>query len=284
MKTIRTLLILLGLFLCVACNKDDEAGEITSMRPEYNLPQGKSEADAKILDIYNKYGSYIVYEYTDLDFYYEIENNYIYTLPNPKDVNSMMELLDETWLQFYSDKFLKKYLPYTIFLTDSLRYDEWEEPIVTGTTSMAIAQCNANIKTMTSDAKNEFKTFIQMIAWYHWIGNSNFKGPESFYKVSTYDKAADTENPDSPNYARARGFIAGEMGEWEWSDNVDWETKKLNPQTDFESFIINMVCLTDEQWENDLKWELVKQKYDILKKYFMDEYQIDITKIGNTVL
>ena len=43
-------------------------GSVDPLTPDYILPQGKSPADNRIVELYNQYGTYILYEYTERDF------------------------------------------------------------------------------------------------------------------------------------------------------------------------------------------------------------------------
>lgn len=69
-------LSMLGLLVCLACSEDKKIGEVETLTLDYELPQGKSPADDRIVEIYEKYGSYILYEYTDKDFYYDSDINF----------------------------------------------------------------------------------------------------------------------------------------------------------------------------------------------------------------
>lgn len=58
------MLIVLGF---VACADDKEIGDIPSLTPEYTLPQGNSPADDRIVALFNKYGTYVLYDYEETD-------------------------------------------------------------------------------------------------------------------------------------------------------------------------------------------------------------------------
>ena len=47
--------------------------------------------------------------------------------------------------------------------------------------------------------------------------------------------------------------------------------------------LASLVFRTAKEWEDDLQYPLVKQKYDILVSWLKTEYGIDIVKIGNTI-
>ena len=70
-KTIRNTLFIMALCTGIAaCAGDgEEIGAPIEITPEYELPQkGASDAaNARILNYYNKYGSYVVYDFSNKD-------------------------------------------------------------------------------------------------------------------------------------------------------------------------------------------------------------------------
>ena len=48
-------LSMLGLLVCLACSEDKKIGEVETLTLDYELPQGKSPADDRIVEIYEKY-------------------------------------------------------------------------------------------------------------------------------------------------------------------------------------------------------------------------------------
>ena len=78
----------------MACAEDKEIGEIAPLSPDYTLPQGKSPADDRIVELHSQYGTYILYEYSQLDFVYGFSTSYsyLYTLPDPQYVGDMLDL------------------------------------------------------------------------------------------------------------------------------------------------------------------------------------------------
>ena len=106
--------------------------------------------------------------------------------------------------------------------------------------------------------------------------------PEEFYKISDYSTKA-CRDPNDPDYARKRGFVANPQYGNEWCIYVNWQTKTLLQSDDLTYFLASILRRTSEQWESDLTYPLVKQKYDILVDHFKKEYDIDLVKIGNTI-
>ena len=59
----------IGSVLFCSCAKDSALGPDVALERDYVLPQGKSpQADGRIVDLYEKYGSYFLYEYSQKDF------------------------------------------------------------------------------------------------------------------------------------------------------------------------------------------------------------------------
>src|SRR5687768_4930775 len=68
-NNMKNILIICCMFL-FSCTKDAEIGAPVPVEVDYVLPQGNAsaEANAKILQLYNNYGSYFLYVFTQKDF------------------------------------------------------------------------------------------------------------------------------------------------------------------------------------------------------------------------
>ena len=112
----------------LACAEDSKLGEIPSLTQEYTLPQGNSPADDRIVDLHDKYGTFVLYEYIEADLKWlqvDVNNtwgDYEYTQPNPLYAGNVLDLLGECWFRFYPAEFHEKFMPYKIFLTSTLKY------------------------------------------------------------------------------------------------------------------------------------------------------------------
>lgn len=121
MKKISTYLVTLIILWCIGCSENDGVGKIAPLIPEYELPQGKSPADDRIVEYYNQYGSYILYDYTKLDFQYDLfssSGSYTYALPDPQYVGDMLDLLEDIWFDFYPVAFHKNICLLSCFFQD----------------------------------------------------------------------------------------------------------------------------------------------------------------------
>ncbi|MDY4044187.1 MAG: hypothetical protein SOY65_10360 [Marinifilaceae bacterium] len=287
-----TVLRALLMLLLLACSEDKELGNIPDLELDYVLPQGGSPADDRIVEYYNKYGSYILYKFTERDFEWtQIANStlsgtYIYSAADPNYVGNMLDLLEEIWFGFYPDDFLRKTIPYKVFLTATLDWMAFGFPISrysrSGENQIAIGYCSDTLTKFSSTTKLEFKIWLQRELWLGWLNTGLIQIPDAFYLVSDYGSAASVDDPSSPNYARARGFVADGYG-YEWCTFTDWTTGKLRMTDDSAAFIGGMVTRTSEEWAADLEFPLVKEKYDILRNYIQDAYGFDIQSIGNAL-
>lgn len=279
MKKISAYLCVLWACCLMACSDDDEIGYVEPWEDEYVLPQGKSDADDRIVAFYEQYGTYILYEYTYLDFRYELPT-YDYELPDPVYVKDMLDFLDEIWFNFYPDDFKKKYLPLKIFLAKLLAPEYGGYRCFVESSCVGIGYCDAILQEFTPEEKLKFKQDLQTNLWSIYL--ELFEIPEEFFQLSSYANEADTD-PESENYARRRGFVEqyaidGAPSAWyTWGDHRG----EIEKERDLDSFIKGMILRTSEEWAADLEWPLVKEKYDLLRTWIQETYGFDLQKIGD---
>lgn len=285
MKEIKIYLILLSTLLLSACAEDKKIGEIEPLAPDYVLPQGKSPADERVVALFDKYGTYFLYEYTVADFNWRQGGgglNYEYTVPDPRYVGNILDLLEKIWFEFYPEEFHKKYMPRKVFLTGTLENNgRWIYSRV-DQNQIALGYCSEVLTEMSGDFKLEYKIELQRVLLKDWINRGIITIPDEFYGVSDYSYEADVYDPESPDYARTRGFVAKKDGS-EWCDRVNWQTNMLDRSDDLSTFIDSMVGRSSEEWTSDFEYPLVKQKYDILREYILKSYKVDLREIGDAV-
>ena len=287
----KKILIYFGIILSyclVSCSGNDDIETIRPWTEEYVLPQGKSDADDRIVDYYEKFGTYILYEYTYMDFHYEIGGTYEYELPNPIYVGDMLDLLEEIWFSFYPDDFHKKYMPLKILLADYIRFKEpvsgaFQEKsfFISSRSCFVFGFCSDVLQEITSTTKLEYKNSIHSSLWGYYL-DGRIEYPEEFFAVSDYSRGAEMD-PSSEDYTRNRGFLADQDGT-EWSViYADYETGLLSYKNmDVSTFLQGMVTKTTTEWEDDLKYPLVKQKYDILRNWIQETFGFDLQNVGDT--
>ena len=278
----------IGIYLCalwacglMACSDDNEIGYVEPWEDEYVLPQGKSDADDRIVAFYEQYNRYILYEYTYLDIRYEL-NVTNFELPDPQYVGDMLDFLDEIWFDFYSDEFKQKYLPLKIMLAKSFPTNYgYEYRCFVGSSCVGIGYCRDELREFTPEEKLAFMQDLQTNLWYNYMDILDI--PEEFFEISSYTSAAGTD-PESANYSRARGFVEEYYFGYvprEWYVVADYYTGEIDKERDLASFIKGMILRSSEDWAEDLKWPLVKKKYDLLRNWLQETYGFDLQKIGD---
>ena len=125
--TLLSLFTAVGLTSCVSDGEDIGAPiEITA---DYDLSQGgASDADkARIKDLYDKYGSYFLYDVSYKDAMWKQvagaanESAYKITMGNPANVGAYLDYLNDIWLKYFPDSFLKNGgIPYKVVMADTL--------------------------------------------------------------------------------------------------------------------------------------------------------------------
>lgn len=289
MKELKIYLCLFTLLLTGACSEDKEIGNIPLLTEDYVLPQGKSSADNRIVELYNKYGTYFLYEFTSRDFEWiqvGIDDPYkYYTSADPLYVGDMLDLLQDIWFKFFPDEFLKKTLPYKVFLVDTLGRE------VRGTLKMcffrmgdnkiAIGHCSDTLTKLSGSTKMAFKNDLHEALWGDWVDQGIIQMPDEFYDVSNY---VDPIMPQSPEEERERGFIPMLSGGME----IDWvlfswnySPEEFKKASDIRAYLYKMLFWSYDKWEADFAYPLVKKKYDILRNYFNETYGIDVRQIGD---
>ena len=277
----KIVIYLCGLWVCclTACSDNEEIGYVEPWEEEYVLPQGKSDADDRIVDFYEQYGRYILYDYTYLDFRYEL-GVFEYELPDPQYVGDMLDFLNEIWFNFYPEDFKKEYLPLKIFLAGAIEPDYGGYYCLVNSSSVGVGFCSDILREFTPEEKLEFMRDLQIELWDNYL--DKFDVPEEFFELSSYTSVADTD-PESGNYARNRGFVEDYTSTYfpDWYTSAS-STGELSKDTDLISYIMGMILRTSEDWAADLEWPLVKQKYDLLRDWLMDIYGVDLQKMGDT--
>ncbi|MDR1274386.1 MAG: hypothetical protein LBK12_07540 [Odoribacteraceae bacterium] len=278
MKRYITRALLCATFLAAACARDLELGEITAPDAGYTLPQGRSDADDRIVALYNKYGSYFLYDYSRRDLIWTLAINstlapYQCTPPDVARVGDFLDFIEDVWLDFYPDEFLEEFLPYKVFLADTVKqvlsnatYYRFSR---TGANQIALAFCSDTLLHLTPATKLEYKIWLQRQLWAD-IYVDRLDIPEEYFAITDYTKVTSAD-PASPDYYLARGFFQniGSM----YSMSHHW---------DLYYFFWNVMSWDYATLETTFSFDnypLLKRKYDMLRAFFIQRYGVDIRAI-----
>ena len=290
----RIYISLLAILFLSGCAKDTQIGNIQVPGADYVLPQGgDAMADQRILKLYETYGSYFSYEFSEKDFNWtQISNSlgddvFRFDPIEPGKVKNLLDLLQLTWFDFYDQEFLAHAMPIRIFLTETVqlqvrKFDwgiwdyilSWKDVYARYLDNqIAISNVNKSVADMSAEEKRVYKSNLQSVFLESLVASATIVAPDEFIAISDY-----SNNVDDTEEARNAGFVLNPTMDYEWS--IDGNMTESN---DLNAYLASLVFRTAKEWEDDLQYPLVKQKYDILVSWLKTEYGIDIVKIGNTI-
>lgn len=306
MKKILFVLVCLSV-TAVSCKKETEIGGPVTIITDYDLPQqgASKEANDRIVDIYNKYGSYILYDYEDKDVKWVqasggSTSTLVITMGDPQYADKMLDLIGDAWLQFFPDEFLKKGgLPYRVFLADEISWDRgWTIANYAYTIfgkGITLSGMNEGLSSMSAATKMQIKNEWIKGVWDYYVANGLLTVPYDFYSESDYTVTPSNPNtPENKEALRKLGFLPGTVTadatganlfnlEAEWFNGYNWSSAR---SLDLAAFVIRMLQATDEQMEqylNNPAYDKIQKKWGILVNHYKDNYGIDVRKIANTV-
>ena len=245
--------------LTVSCydEKDLEPSNIVS---SYSVPQGTHDYDDVIVDIYDQYSSCLLYKFTDKDTYWtpsgwmngslgeEGTNGYIVTPADENYVGQQVDLLQNAWFSFYSDEFLKEFLPVKIMLCSNIdsvyaEYDfsEGFKVIYKGKgvnawynyDNICVSYGNETVIQMTKEDTLAFRRKINQIFIESMIGRGKTSPTKEFEEVTNYK--TDGINSMSPVELWKLGVPCASL-----------KTYSVSVETDWTSFLMMMITFSEE--------------------------------------
>ncbi|OMP79246.1 MULTISPECIES: hypothetical protein [unclassified Chitinophaga] len=299
------------LLALVACKKQEET-LTPSASLVYTLPQGSHDYDTTILDYYKKYGTYLLYQFTDRDAYWtptgwknarydsagaywnvgflaiEAEETY---------VGKQLEVIQRLWFRYYSDKFLKQFLPVKILLCSKidssyLGYDFSTTPTTFYLKYKEVAAWynydnisvnfgNANVENMTAKDSGYFIWKVSQAFMAEIFATKPVAATDDFTKLTSYTTKFTTQ---------AAAYAAGSISTY----------YSASAQNDWEKFMLAMVSCSETMLNqaeaassysnkgilNPLKDTSgkIKKRYNIVRNYFITNYNVDLQAIGNAAI
>ena len=278
----------------------------------YTVPQGNHTYDKTITDFYGKYGVYLLYKFSDKDTYWT-PTGWKNATPStttagfwnpgylavPSDTTSVdyisrqLVVLNKLWFGFYSDKFLKQFLPVKIMLcntVDSVYAKATFTPTLTYTKvdtyvgawynfdNLCVSYGNSSVATMVQKDSITFAKKVNLI-FMQSIITRNLSAPTAdFTAVTNYGVTYTTTAT-----AYTAGIIApysGVTSQLDWAQYMQamvtcteatLNKSQANTITSFTG-ILNVTKDTNGK---------VRQRYNIVRNYFINTYGVDLQAIGN---
>lgn len=283
------------MLLAACAGNDSDLGTIELPGTDYALPQGgNAAADQAIMSLYEKYGTYFLYDFTEKDFQWSLvntstlgDNVYRYDPIAADDVPDFLEVIQKAWLGNYSEAFLKEAMPFKVLLTERVQRQEevfdwstWDYIVswvdIPGrsiTNQTALTNPGKAWGEMSASQKLNLKQYWNALFLQYCVESGSITIPDDFYALSDYTQSLRWE---SASTARDAGFVYDPMSDTEWAT----EAYSLSKSSDVNAYIAQLVYRTDSEWEDDLTHDYVRRKYDILVQALTDA-GIDIKAIGN---
>ncbi|MCD0489193.1 hypothetical protein LPB86_13210 [Pedobacter sp. MC2016-14] len=309
MKTyILGLVVLCTIFTLNACKKSEEILTPSDTVDTYSVPQGNNAFDQTIVNYYQKYGTYMLYNFTEKDAYWtptawtkptQPAANALWTAgadietADPAYIPAQLALIQSKWFSFYTDKFLKKFLPVKILLCKKV--DSVYNGYVFTPTFMAVKMTkkvgayynydnikvnygDATVNNMTAAEQRTFLTSVNITFIQSIIARGLSTPTAEFINSADYVTAM-TTNAQS----FSRGIIMGYYGanaQADWNAYitamVTFSTVNMNTSTPNYDLtgagILNVTKDTNGQ---------IRKRYNIVRDYFINEYGVDLQLIGN---
>lgn len=307
---ILSLLMLCTVLTLNSCKKTEEVLTPSDNTLEvYSLPQGNAAYDQTIVDYYGKYGVYMLYKFTEKDAYWTPTafKKPVQSIPggawsagaeveasDPAYITYQLALIKSKWFGFYTDKFLKKFLPTKILLCKKV--DSISNGFVFGgPTVVYVKQAKKvpafynydNIQVNYGDETVKAMTVAQQRLF---IYKTNLIFIQSI--IARGLTVPTTEFATSADYVTAMTTYAQSYGKGiivpynAASAQLDWNaymtamvtysTVQLNTSTVITDStpmgILNATKDTNGQ---------IKKRYNIVRNYYINEYGVDLQLIGN---
>ncbi|MDR6784515.1 hypothetical protein ABIE26_002097 [Pedobacter africanus] len=305
-RHITGLLVLSVTLTFISCKKSEEALTPSGSDETYKVPQGNNDYDQTIVDYYNKYGTYMLYQFTDKDVYWTptgwkkpllVSGSWTAGVEtegaDPAYINAQLNLIKNKWFGFYTDKFLKKFLPVKIMLckkVDSVGNTLIFTPVFTTVKSTKKVAANYNYDNIQLNYGDATVNSMTAAEQRLFIYKTNLIFMQSIYArglsapTSEFANSADY-NTAMTTYAQAygKGIIIGYSG---ISAQLDWNAY-ITAMVTYSTVQLNAsVANTDSTPAGILNATKdpsgqIKKRYNIVRNYFINEYGVDLQVIGN---
>ncbi|PSL46543.1 hypothetical protein CLV51_103524 [Chitinophaga niastensis] len=280
LRTIKIICLPVMVWSLAACNKEAKLTP-TKVPDFYTLPQGNQPYDDSIVAFHKKYGTYILYKFTNIDFAYDYNNyiTYTATIGNPAYVGQTLDYFRTQCLDYYPESFLRKTLPLKIILAahiDSL-YSLGDvmlaHPSVTGfaasSSMMAIGWTDSTLTKKTPAELAQMKGWLHSCYAQQAIKSGSISIPPVFIKLAPNDYA----------FLPAGGKYAAGL--------IDDYNNGGTLLIDFLSYITAITSHTRAELDATILNPavdingLIQGKYDAIINYYQSQFGVDLQAIGN---
>lgn len=279
------IILIVATIFCSCSKEDDITAELDPAK--FEVKDSDNPLEHYIYEYYTKYNSFILFEYKDSDYKWNMTHNsdYVVTLPKKELFNDGLEYAKKVFLEVYPEDFIAKYFPYKLLMAENITNFDYntgmdvEMMAASGMSCIAIGGIKDGVADYTDEQIIDAKAQINGKFWSDYMVNNNIiKIPDSFYNISKdyYDhyviNASGEMNPDAKK--EDFGCI--------YSFDFYGYEKLPSIEKDLCTFFEYMFSHNStEIQEISEKHPLVKQKFEILINLVKNSCDIDLSKINN---
>lgn len=276
----------LPLLLCIFSSCHKEASLVPDKIPDfYTLPQGNQPYDDSIVAFHQKYGSYILYKFTQKDLTYNY-NNYLpitYGAANPAWISNTLAYFKSECLSYYPESFLQKTMPFKIMLAAYFDSSYVVLPVITpigraltgfcatrGT--LGIGWADSTLARQSPARLKQLRGFLHRSYMQQAVLSGAIEIPSGFTKYSPDNYSA------SGGKEASIGLIEGISELFGYTPDAVW---------DFSCYICAITGHTKAELDAtilrpayDTKG-LIQLKYNAVISFYKTKYGVDLQAIGN---
>jgi hypothetical protein len=258
----------------VACQKEEKLtpGEYES---PYKLPQGNTAADDTIMSIHRKYGTYILYRFSQGDYAYDysiVRKDSAFNA-NPAYIDTTLNFFRNQLMAQYPDSFLRKTMPVKVLLAShiTIKSGVTDEFIGFSSTSsmVAIGWADSTLVHLTPLETKKLRGKLHHYYWERAYRTKSVEVPSAFSQAMPDYAKVTLQNRYQLGVVADIGLYGVDLGQ------------------DFLAYIDMITCNSTSELEAnyfdpgiDTKG-LIRQKYNAIITYYKTEYGVDLQAIGN---
>lgn len=286
-------LYILGILLLSSCyDHENIKGEMPL--PKYEVADSDDPFDHYIFEFHQKHGVYILYDYQDIDYKWNISTLLNVTLRKQADRESLLQgihYMEKVFFNDYTDDFKKKYFPFKVLLADSIATSvkggvNKDAAAEAGLSFMAIGKIRPGVQDIPADSLLHLKGQVQATYWSHFLlSNEILQLPEAFWKISGEYYGVNLKNVDNNSSLKPDEINTKKYGFWDRSRGEDSGVRYCmapDKVMDIYQFIQMITTHTAEEMEALMAdYDKLKDKYHLLVNHLHENFGIDIQAIGN---
>lgn len=245
---------------------------------QYSLPQGNYPFDQRIVDFHKKYGTYILYKFTEKDFRWNFTTPLSYSgIPaDPDRVEKALNFLDKELFGYYNEELLKQLLPFKFMLSKEIRWlnvtpgDPDPGPIdaVCSESHVAFGHVDPRWESFSEQKIRAVKGSLHGTFW------------QSAIERKKIEKA--------PNFMK--GIDYSNVGSWNYRGLGIFDSKSNRAHLDLGDYIARITSHTLAELEAlyfNPEFDptgIYREKYEALIAFYKQNYKIDLQAIGDAKL